>query len=85
MLNTSCISSTSSASRLPIGPCVPLLSYGTAGLRRLPAAVLLRMQAEVASVPNATPINEWAERVTNGLIPQVVSPSLNFNMVRAPA
>lgn len=37
--------------------------------------------AEVASVPNATPINQWAERVTNGLIPQVVSPSLNFNMV----
>lgn len=43
------------------------------------------MQAEVASVPNATPINEWAERVTNGLIPQVVSPSLNFNMVRTPS
>lgn len=33
-------------------------------------------------MPNATPINQWAERVTNGLIPQVVSPSLAFNMVR---
>lgn len=37
--------------------------------------------AEVASVRSAEPINEWAAKVTNNLIPQVVSPSLNFNMV----
>lgn len=40
-----------------------------------------RPQAEAASVRSAEPINEWAAKVTNHLIPQVVSPTLNFNMV----
>jgi hypothetical protein len=45
--------------------------------------LLFNVQAEVQSVSSATPINQWADKVTNGLIPQVVSPSLNFNMVGA--
>jgi len=49
--------------------------------RAVPCLFLSLPQAEVASVRSAEPINEWAAKVTNNLIPQVVSPSLNFNMV----
>jgi hypothetical protein len=39
------------------------------------------VQAEVQSVSSVAPINAWAEKVTNGMIKQVVPPGLPFNMI----
>lgn len=42
---------------------------------------LLHVQAEVTSVAGAGPINDWAARVTNGAITEVVPADLSFSMV----
>jgi hypothetical protein len=39
------------------------------------------VQAEVQSVPSVAPINAWADKVTNGMIKQVVPPGLPFNLI----
>lgn len=37
-------------------------------------------QAEAASVKDVTPINAWAAKATNYLIPEVLPPGFEFNM-----
>jgi serine protease inhibitor len=39
------------------------------------------LQAEVQEVANADPINEWAARVTKGLITTAVPPGTAFDLV----
>lgn len=41
----------------------------------------MQFNAEVQSVSSVAPINAWAEKVTNGMIKQVVPPGLPFNMI----
>ncbi len=44
-------------------------------------AVTTPQQAEVREVLDAAPINEWAARVTHGLVKTIVPPNAQFDLV----